>query len=121
MSQRLNRVDQLLKEEISKIIQRGLDDPAIGFITVTKVKTCADLRLAKVYVTVIGDKNKDAALKAVNKASNYIKRRLSEKVTLRYLPDLKFYEDESINEDMRIEKLFRRIKEEKEERREDEL
>ncbi|MCK5305620.1 MAG: 30S ribosome-binding factor RbfA [Candidatus Omnitrophica bacterium] len=121
MNQRLNRVDQLLKEEISKIIQQGLDDPAIGFITVTRVKTCSDLRLAKVYITVIGDEKKDTALKAVNKASKYIKRRLSEKITLRYLPDLKFYEDESINEGMRIEKLFRQIEEKKKEKDKNEL
>lgn len=121
MSQRLNKINRLLKEEISKIIQEELDDRRIGFVTVTKVITSADLRSAKVYISIMEkEKKKEGTLKALNKASIYIKKLLADKVKLRYLPDLNFFEDDSMTESLRIEELLSQIDKQKKERQKNE-
>lgn len=121
MSQRLNKINRLLKEEISKIIQEELDDRRIGFVTVTKVATSADLHSAKVYISIMEkEKKKEDTLKALNKASIYIKKLLADKVKLRYLPDLNFFEDDSMTESLRIEELLNQIDKQKKERQKNE-
>lgn len=121
MSQRLNKINRLLKEEISKIIQEELDDRRIGFVTVTKVTTSADLHSAKVYISIMEkEKKKEGTLKALNKASIYIKKLLADKVKLRYLPDLNFFEDDSMTESLRIEELLNQIDKQKKERQKNE-
>ena len=117
MSGRLKRVNQLLKQEISQIIQKELDNPSIGFVTVTRVDVNHDLSIAKVYISVM-EKNerKQDTLKALNNASSYIKKLLGARIKLRYMPEVKFFEDKSIDEDMRIEEIFKKIEKERNEK-----
>jgi len=119
MSGRLKRVNQLLKEEISQIIQKELDNPSIGFVTVTKVDINHDLSIAKVYISVM-EKNerKQDTLKALNNASSYIKKLLGARIKLRYMPEVKFFEDKSIDEGLKLQRLFRKIDTERNEKNE---
>ncbi len=84
---RLERVNQLIKEEISLLIQRELKDPRLGFVTVTEVETTADLKQAKVYVSVLGD---DAqwvkSFKALESARGFVWSWLRRHLDLRVTP-----------------------------------
>ena len=106
---RVSRLSSLLKEEISLIIQRELDVLQVGFITITRVKPSPDLKQAKVYVSLISEENKTNRLKLLKKAVKQIRKSLAQRTELRYIPDLFFYEDNSLLEAQRIDELIERI------------
>jgi len=114
MNKRLNRVNQLLKREISKIIQYDLRDPSINFVTVTYVKVNSDLSLAKVYISIMeDDKKKKKTFNTINRAASFIRRLLADRISIRNMPYLKFYEDETISKKQRLEELFEKIDKER--------
>lgn len=117
-SARTQRVGELIKEEISEIIQTGLKDPRIGFVTVTGVDVTSDLRHAKVYISVLGSKKqKESTLEGLQSSSGFLRKELAKRIRLKYFPDLKFAFDPSIEAGLKIEKLIRKLhKEEQEEK-----
>ncbi len=107
---RLDRVNQLIKEEISTLLQRELKDPRLGFVTVTEVETSKDLRVAKVFVSVLGDENKWASsLAALASARGFIRNWLRRHLDLRVTPELDFRSDRSMEHAARIQALLREI------------
>ena len=107
---RLDRVNQLIKEEISMLLQRELKDPRLGFVTVTDVETSKDLRQAKVFVSVLGDESKWAgSLMALASARGFIRNWLRQHLDLRVTPDLDFRPDRSMEHAARIQELLKRI------------
>ena len=110
-SQRCIRVGELIQTEISALLLRGLNDPRIGFVTITGVEVTPDLHLARVYYTVIGDdtvrRNCAAGLKS---ATPFIRQHLGRQLQMRYTPDLLFQYDSSIDYGNRIESLLREVK-----------
>lgn len=111
---RPERVQEALRQEISKIVQNEIKDPRIGFITITKVELTKDLRYAKVYFSVLGEmKNKDLALKGLNSAKGYIKNLVAERIKLRFVPEVIFKIDDSLEHTKEIYDLLDRIKKEK--------
>lgn len=107
---RLDRVNQLIKEEISTLLQRELKDPRLGFVTVTEVETSKDLRVAKVFVSVLGDENKWASsLAALASARGFIRNWLRHHLDLRVTPELDFRPDRSMEHAARIQALLREI------------
>ena len=107
---RLDRVNQLLKEEISMVLQRELKDPRLGFITVTEVDTAKDLRLAKIFVSVLGDETQWAAsLAALRGARGFIRHWLRDHLELRVIPELDFRPDRSMAHAARIQELLRQL------------
>jgi ribosome-binding factor A len=94
---RLQRVNQLIREEISHLIQRELKDPRLGFVTVTEVDVAKDLRTAKVYVSVLGpEADWQASLKALESARGFIRNWLVPRLRLRAVPHLTFHPDRSM-------------------------
>ena len=93
------------------MLLRGLNDPRIGFVTITGVEVTPDLHLARVYYTVIGDetvrRNCAAGLKS---ATSFIRQQLGRQLQMRYTPDLLFHYDTSIDYGNRIDSLLRDIK-----------
>lgn len=114
MKYRRLRVQDLLREEISLIIQRELHDPGLGFVTVVEVKMSEDLKTGKVYVSIFGDDEaqKDT-LEALKRSKGYIKFLLGKRITLRYIPDLTFLLDDTLERALRIEEIFRKEADEK--------
>lgn len=111
---RPERVQEALRQEISKIVQNEIKDPRIGFITITKVDLTKDLRYAKVYFSVLGEmKDKDLALKGLNSAKGYIKNLVAERIKLRFVPEVVFKIDDSLEHTKEIYDLLDRIKKEK--------
>ena len=98
MSRRLERVNGLLRQEISAIVSSDLSDPRLGsLVSVTEVDCSPDLGSAKVYVSVLGgQEEKSASLEALNSAAGFVHRNLRDRVRLRTVPSLEFRLDESI-------------------------
>lgn len=113
-TQRSGRVQEALRQEISRIVQGQIKDPRIGFITITKVDLTKDLRYARVYFSVLGEhKDKLLALKGLNNAKGYIKGILSDKIKLRFMPGIEFKIDESLEHTKHIYDLLDKLKKER--------
>lgn len=109
MRYRRLRVQDLLREEISLIIQRELHDPGLGFITVVDVRVSEDLKSAKVYISIYGsDEEQKHTLEALKRSKGYIKFLLGKRVTLRYIPELTFSLDDSLERVQRMEEIFKK-------------
>ena len=110
-SKRSQKVAGLLKTEISNIIQTRLKDPLVGFVTITDVVLSDDLRIAKVYFSVLGDETqKEKSLKGLERAKAFIQNELGSRVRLRYLPILQFYFDESWNYGTKITRILKDLR-----------
>ena len=110
MSQRTERVDELLRQEIGEIIARDLADPRVGFVTITEVETTPDLRHAKVWVSVIGQPaERDAAVAALRHAMPFIRHELGKRLRIKRIPDLHVHLDETAERGTRILQLLAEI------------
>lgn len=109
MSIKLERLEHTFVEEISKILRTEIKDERINFVTVTAASITSDLYYAKIYVTVLNDKERDNIIKLLNKASNFIERELSKKVEIRRMPNITFVYDESIEYANKIENIIESI------------
>ena len=113
-SQRPGRVQEALRQEISKIVHSEMKDPRIGFITITKVDLTKDLRYARIYFSILGeDKDKKLALRGLNNAKGYIKGLLADRIKLRFMPEIAFAIDESLGHAKHIYDILDQIKKER--------
>lgn len=107
MTQRTDRIDALLREEIGAILAKDVADPAIGFTTVTDVETVPDLSHAQVWVSQIGQPDERAAsLAALRRAMPYVRRLLGQRLRLRRIPQLHIRADETAERGTRVLKLL---------------
>ncbi|MBP3255882.1 MAG: 30S ribosome-binding factor RbfA [Clostridia bacterium] len=105
---RLNRINEELKKEISQIISFELKNPdATGLISVTKVKITPDLKYAKVYVSMLNSKSNEKTLEALKKSAGYIRSEIAKRVNLRITPELVFEEDDSMEYGEKIDKILK--------------
>lgn len=117
MSQRKEKVAQRIKEEISSILQTKIKDPRIGFITITKAELTSDLRIAKVFYSVLGeDDKKKEAQEGLKSANKYIRKLVGDTMELRYTPEIFFKLDTSTEYNLHIGKIFEKIEAEREEK-----
>jgi ribosome-binding factor A len=114
-SRRIDRINGLLREEISQLLAREIKDPRLsGIISITQVKTSGDLRNAVVYVSVMGDDTaKQEALAGIQSAATFLRRELRERLSLRYVPFMKFQLDESIEDAEHVLRIMDRIKDDR--------
>ena len=98
MAHRIERVNSLIRQEISQLLQHQVKDPRLGnFITVTEVSTSADLKYAKVFVSCMGGREeKEKILSVLTTASGFFRSELAGRLRLRYIPELIFRWDDSI-------------------------
>ena len=109
-SNRMNKVDEEIKRELSIIIDQDLKNPNItGLISVTKVKTSPDLKTAKVYISIINSKSKKNTIQGLKSASGFIRTELSKRLVLRYTPELIFEIDNSMEYGARIDSIIKDI------------
>jgi ribosome-binding factor A len=94
--ERAQKVAESLKREVSRIIQNELRDPGIGFITITKIDLTADLRLARVYYTLL-EQGRDISrtAQALERAKGFIRKSIAGRIKLRFVPAIDFKFDES--------------------------
>ncbi|QQS36283.1 MAG: 30S ribosome-binding factor RbfA [Ignavibacteriales bacterium] len=112
MSHRIDKVENLIKEEISLIFLYKLQDPDFGFLTITNVKVSPDLKIAKVYISVFEKEKREAALEKVRSKAGFIRSELASRLTIKFTPELKFFMDESLDYVEKIEGLIKKIHEE---------
>lgn len=112
MSRRVDRINGLLREELSQLLSRQVNDPRItGVITITHVQTSNDLRNARVFVSVFGDaKTKRNTLVGIQSASTYLRHELKGKLSLRYVPFMKFELDESMEDADNLLRIMDQLK-----------
>ena len=110
-SQRPDRVGEAIRDELSQLLAREVQDPGVGFITLTRVKVSPDLQVARVYYTTLGDEQarRDTA-KALRRATPFLRRQLGQRIRLRRVPEIDFFYDESIAQGDRIEQILQELK-----------
>jgi ribosome-binding factor A len=115
MSHRIDKVEHLIKEEISLIFLHKLQDrfqlSSFGFITITSVKVSPDLKIAKVYLSVFERDKREAALERIKSASGYIRSELASRIRIKFVPELKFFIDDTLDYVEKIEGLIKKIHE----------
>ena len=111
MSHRVERINQLIRQEISDLLQHEIKDPRLSkFIAVTEVATSPDLRRARVYISFISSQQEEqAALDALASASNFLRREMARKLRLRHIPELSFHWDDSIERGTHIMDLIDQV------------
>ena len=108
---RLERVNQLIKEEVSMLLQRELKDPRLGFVTVTEVDVTPDLKYAKVYVSVLGrDAQWAASFQALDSARGFVWSWLRRHLDLRVTPEITFRPDRSMEHAAHIQSLLAELR-----------
>jgi ribosome-binding factor A len=115
MSRRTERVNELLREEISDLLRSELRDPRIGgLVTVTYVDVSPDLRHAIAFVSVLGTEEERAStMRALEHARPFLRRELSRRVKLRYTPDVSFVSDTSMERAQEMTDLMRKTAQER--------
>jgi ribosome-binding factor A len=106
-SGRMRRVDEAIRQVIGEVVAGELKDPRVGFVTVTDVRTSADLSHARVYVSVLGDEpDREATLAGLRSAHGYMQRRVASELRLKRTPTLDFIYDDTTDRAMRVEALL---------------
>ena len=107
---RSHRVGEQIHKEISALLVKGLKDPRIGFVTITAVEVTPDMHLARVYFTVMGDeKARRNTEKGLQSSVPFLRRELGRRLGMRYVPDILFCFDSSLEYGNRIETLLKEI------------
>lgn len=117
MSRRVDRINGLLRQELSLLLARQTKDPRInGVISITQVNTSADLRNARVYVSVFGDDAaKQEALAGIESAATFLRHELRDRLSLRYVPFMKFELDQSMEDAASLLQVMDQLKSESDE------
>ncbi len=111
MAHRIERVNNLIRREISELLQRHVKDPRLGeFIAITEVSTSPDLRYAKVFISSIGsEEEKQKTLSVLTAASGFLRKELAKNLRLRRIPQLSFSWDDSIEQGDRLTRLIDQV------------
>lgn len=104
---RVDRMQEFIKQELSQIVLQEMKDPRIGFITVTKVIVSGDLRIATVFISVLGDTEKrKTTIKALEKAAGFLRSELARRMKVRFAPQLLIKLDENLDYSLHVNKLL---------------
>jgi ribosome-binding factor A len=104
---RMRRVDEAMREVLSDAITSEIKDPRVGFVTVTAVETSADLRHARVFVSVLGDDpRRQRSMDGLESAHGFLQRRVASELRLKNTPTLQFLYDDSLDRGLRIQELL---------------
>ena len=112
---RSTRVAEVIKEEISRMVLRDLKDPQLGFVTITRVRLSDDLRSARVYYSVLGGpERRNQTRDTLQRSLRFIRSEIGRRLSLRYVPELRFYYDDSVEYAEKIQSLINKLHSEEE-------
>ena len=111
MTHRIDKVSSLIKEELSLIFLHKVQDPTFGMITVTNVKMSPDLKHTKVYLSVYDKEKRTQVLERVNEIKGMIRSHLAGRIQVRFVPELHFFIDDTLDYVEKMEDLFKKIHE----------
>ena len=105
------RIASQMQKELALLLQRGIKDPRLGFVTVNEVEVSKDLAVAKVFVTVMNADSKTVArnVEILNEAAPYLRHEVGKRIRMRSVPELRFYYDESLDTGMRMDAIFHEL------------
>lgn len=101
----------LLREEIADIIMRRVKDPRLGFVTVTDVNMSEDLKIARVYISVFNESERETTLEILNAARGIVRSEVSKRVRVKFIPSIEFRIDNAVDRGGNVDRLLREIKE----------
>jgi ribosome-binding factor A len=108
---RPDRVADQIRSELATLLAREVHDPGIGFVTLTRVQVSADLQLARVLYTALGDdKARATSGRALERAAPFLRRQLGSRLRLKRTPELRFVYDDSIAGQDRIEQILSELR-----------
>ena len=107
---RADRVGGQVQKEISDLLQKEIRDPRLDFVTIMRVSLTDDLRSARVYFSVAEGGRKIDVMAGFKSASGYLRRKLSSRLKLRYIPEIEFLYDESFDRATRVDKVLKAIR-----------
>lgn len=112
---RPRRVGEQVRKEIASLLMKGLKDPRIGFVSVMEVRMSPDLAYANVYVSLFGSESeRDSSLIGLRQAAGWIRKQIGQRLRLKQTPEIRFFEDTTLDEAERLEEVFREIHAEEE-------
>jgi ribosome-binding factor A len=107
---RMRRVDEAIRQVVGDVLAGELKDPRVGFVTVTDVRTSADLSHARVYVSVLGDADiRQASMDGLDSAHGFLQRRVAGELRLKRTPTLEFTYDDTTDRALRVDELIDEI------------
>ncbi len=107
---RAGRLVRAIREEIADLLQRGIKDPRVGFVSITDVELSSDQRVAKVFCSVFGsDEDKRRALEGLRSATGFMRSAVARRIRLRHAPELVFALDESIERGVRVVDMINKL------------
>ena len=110
---RVEKLQELIKQEMGKMLLKDIKDSRIGFVTVTGVEMTGDLREAKIYVSIMGnDEQIKSSLEGLQSALGYIRREIGRRIKIRFTPEISFALDKSLDYSEHIQKLLLQIEQE---------
>lgn len=110
MTRRTQQMGEFLREEVTDIIRTELDDPRLGFWTITRVEVSQELRSARIYVSVLGtEQERKDTLTALRGAAGFIRTHLKPRMRTRTIPDLDFKDDRSMEHAEEIDRTLRQL------------
>jgi ribosome-binding factor A len=110
MSVRLKKMSALVKEELSLIFLHKINDPSLGFLTITNVKLTPDLKIAKVYLSIYEREKREEVMEKINNLSGFIRSQLAIKLkNIKQIPELSFYVDDTLDYVEKMENIFKEI------------
>lgn len=110
---RIDKIQELIKQEVSNMILRELKDPRIGFATITQVEASGDLRHAKIFVSVMGsEEQKIQTLEGLKSALGFIRSELGKRIRLRHTPEITLQLDATLDYSVKIQELLDKVKKE---------
>lgn len=110
---RLNRVKELIKEEVSNIILLEMKDPRLGIVTITDIELSPDLRHCKIFISTLDEEEAKDAVKVLNNAAGYIRYHIKKRVRLKFIPEFSFVYDNSLLRGTNVLQVIEKLKEER--------
>ncbi len=109
MSVRLNKISALIQEELSLIFLHKVQDPELGLVTITNVKVSPDLKIAKVYISILDKSKREYVMNHIESLRGFLRTELAHRVRIKNTPELNFYLDDTLDYVEKMEELFNKI------------
>jgi len=111
MSHRIDKIENLIKQEISLIFLLKLQNLDSSLITITNVRVSPDLKIAKIYVSIFEKDRREVVLEKIKSKAKFIRSELASRITIKFVPELKFFLDDTLDYVEKIEGLIKKIHE----------
>ena len=107
---RPKRVGEMVRQEIARLLMKGVKDPRIGFVSVMSVRMSPDLRYANVYVSLFGDESqRKGSLAGLQQAASWMRGQVTRSLRLRFAPEIRFFPDDTLDQVFHLEEVFKEL------------